>query len=101
MHAEIDVALQAGGVLVADPGSGNPARVTGFFLVVEDAVEVTFKNAAGSANILPPLVFAGPGGITVPFNPDGWALASDGISVVLSADVQVSGVLTYRTDRSV
>jgi len=71
-------------------------RVVSFFIVVTTAVTVKLQSG-GSTDITGAMPFGANGGISLPYNPNGWfqTVSGEKLNMVLGSGVAVAGGLSY------
>jgi hypothetical protein len=92
--------IAAAGENVAIPGvPGKPLLVYRGFFVVASGVSIIYRNGVGGANFLPAIGYTANGSHTLPYDTEPWFTTDIGAAfvMVLSAPVQVSGVLYFLT----
>ena len=89
------ISASASGDLVALVAS-KKIRVVSFFIVVTSAVTVKLQSGA-SSDLTGAMPFGANGGISLPYNPNGWfqTVAGEKLNMVLGSGVAVAGGLSY------
>lgn len=96
-YAVISAASSGDNTIVAAAGAGIKIRVVAYSLVCAAATTTRFESGASGTALTGQMSFAANGGISAPYNPDGWFETADNtlLNLELSAANQVSGHLTY------
>lgn len=89
------ISASASGDLVALVAS-KKIRVVSFFIVVATAVTVKLQSGA-SSDLTGAMPFGANGGISLPYNPNGWfqTVSGEKLNMVLGSGVAVAGGLSY------
>ncbi len=97
VHLNVNVAAGALNLLVPNPPVGTSVILINMNLIAAAPIVVTVTDVNGTDRI-GPWSFAANGGISMPDCPAGWTktASGQGLSLRLSANVQVAGSITYR-----
>jgi len=95
----VSAASSGDNTLLAAQGAGVKIRVLGILLVAASAVNVRLESGAGGTAMTGVIPLEANTGFVLPFADFGWGstAANALLNLELSAAVQVSGVLLYRT----
>lgn len=98
VHLRVDVATTGPNILVPAPEDGMSVILINCNLITSAAVVVTFEDSPSGIDRIGPWSFAPNGGISMPDSMAGWTktASGQGLSLRLSADVQVAGSIAYR-----